>query len=419
MKTFLPNLLPGVAAIAAAALLLTGCSGNANGSGSGALEFQTNLGTSDPAMETLQTITDAFTAQNPDIKINLVPDSGNYEADMKVRMASGDMPDIIATHGWSLHRYGPFLEPLNTQDWAKDFNPALDAAMKNDAGDFYALPINTDIAGIVYNKTVLADADIDPASLTTWTAFDDAAQKLKDNGVIPLSSSGKTNAFAGNIADFAASGSFNQASLDGFLAGTFDEAGYSRILDLVAGWQKSGYFNPDYSSATTDDIAKSLAEGKTAFTITQNSVAQSALEFQPDAKLGFMPLPSFDGKPFLVGGEGTAFGVSKTSSHKDTALKYLAFLAQPENLGELATAVGGTPGLTNATAELGALKDSFDAFVSDGTIPLYPYFDRVYLPNGMWNTMVSTTDSVITGQSDTAAAISQMKGEFTSLFGQK
>ena len=43
-------------------------------------------------------------------------------------------------------------------------------------------------------------------------------------------------------------------------------------------------------------------------------------------------------------------------------------------------------------------------------------FDRVYLHNGMWDTMVTTTGAVISGQSQPAAATAQMKQQFASLF---
>jgi raffinose/stachyose/melibiose transport system substrate-binding protein len=48
-----------------------------------------------------------------------------------------------------------------------------------------------------------------------------------------------------------------------------------------------------------------------------------------------------------------------------------------------------------------------------------PYFDRVYLPNGMWNTMVTTADSVITGgDSKVASAVSTMAKDFAGLQSQ-
>lgn len=406
------------AIVATAAVALSGCSGQPDGGASGGdvkIEMQTNFGSTDPSLKVLQKLTDAYEKDNAGVKIDLVPSTDTYEDDIKVRLSSNDIPDIWATHGWSLLRYSKFLEPLNEQPWAKDFNKALAPAMENSDGQFFALPIDTDVAGIVYNRTVLKDAGIDPTQLTDWDQFEAALKSLKDKGITPISSSGKDSWFAGNITDFLGSGDFTDAELKGFEDGTFDAKGYTRILDHVASWQKAGWFNPDYSSATTDDLGRSLAEGKTAFVFVQNYLVATALGFNPDADLGYMPIPSETGEPFLVGGEGRAYGVSKTSPNKKQALDYLAYLAEPDNLSELAGSIGGIPGLTNATSDLGILTASYDAFVKPGTVPLKPYFDRVYLPNGIWDTMVTTTDGVITGQMSPADAVKQMKSSYDSL----
>ena len=414
------SLWKAAAALTAIGLVLTGCSaGGAGGSGGAAkLEFQTGLATSDPILKTLTTMTQKFESTHKGVSINLVPMTNTYEADMKVRLASGDIPDIWATHGWSLLRYSDFLEPLNKRSWAKNFNPALAPAMENKSGEFFALPADTDVAGIVYNKKVLADAGIDPATLTTWDDFAAAAAKLKSAGVTPISASGKDSWFAGNIADFIASGAVNKSEKAGLIKGEFASAGYTKVLDLVQSWQKNGYFNADFSSATTDDLTRSLAQGKTAFIFVQNYVVASALGFVPDAELGYFPIPSASGKPYLVGGEGHAYGVSKTSKHKDQALEYIDFLAQPDNLGKLASAIGGIPGLTNAKSDLGVLQASYEKFVKPGTFPLDPYFDRVYLPNDMWDTMVTTTSGVVTGQSGVTESVGQVKKQFGTLYGQ-
>ncbi len=188
---------------------------------------------------------------------------------------------------------------------------------------------------------------------------------------------------------------------------------------MVSDWREAGYFNPDYSSATADDMARALANDQTAFVFSQNAVANDALQYSPDANLGFIPVPSATSStPLLIGGEMNAYGISKTSKNMAGAKAYIAFLAEPENASILAEAAGNLPGLTNATAALGALQPSFDAYVASGDYPLVPYFDRVYLPNGMWNTMVTTTDSVITGQSDVAGAVRQMGSDFASLWAQ-
>ena len=406
------------AVVVASALALTACSTGGDSDGDVTLEFQTGLGTSDPILTELTAITEAFQDANPGVTIDLVPMTNTYEADMTVRLSSNDIPDLWATHGWSLLRYSEFLEPLDTQPWAENFNEALEPAMSNEDGQFFAFPAVTDVAGIVYNKTVLEEAGIDPATLTTWEAFDEAAATLKAAGVIPITASGKDSWFAGNVADFLASGAFTQEELAGLEAGEFAPAGYATFLEEVKSWSERGYFNPDYSSASQDDIARNLAEGKTGFVFVQNYLVGSALGFNPDAQLGYFPVPGFEGDPYLIGGEGHAYGVSRTSENKEVALDYLAFLAEPENASTLATAIGGIPGLTNATADLGPLTESYEQFVAGGKFRLEPYFDRVYLPNGMWDTMVTTTDSIITGQSDVGTAVEQVGNQFSTLAAQ-
>ena len=402
-----------------ATVVVTGCAAGGDAAGpsaSGTIEFQTGLGTDDPTLTVLKTITE--TCAPAGVNIELVPMTNTYEADMKVRLASGDVRDIWSTHGWSLLRYSEFLEPLEGRAWAKDFNPALAPAMSNASGQFFALPINTDVAGIVYNKTVLEDAGIDVTTLTSWDAFDKAAATIKAAGITPISSSAKDSWFAGNVADLTASGAFTPAELDNFVAGTFESAGYTTMLDEVKKWADADYFNPDFTSATMDDLARALGSGDTAFVFVQNYLVASALGFNPDAKLGYFPIPGFVTDPYFVGGEGTAYGVSKTSKNKDAALAYIDCLAEPANIGKLAGAIGGIPGLTNATSDLGALQDSYDQFVAGGKFRLEPYFDRVYLPNGMWDTMVTTTAAVISKQSDVASGVTQMEQQFNALFGQ-
>ncbi|WP_035782740.1 ABC transporter substrate-binding protein [Arthrobacter sp. H14] len=409
-----------VAAASALTLLASGCGGTSSGSeDSNVLEFQTGQTVDSALMTTFTELTDQFKEEHPDIEVDLVPTTQSYEADMKVRLASGNVPDIWYTHGWSLLRYSEFLMPLDEEPWAENFNPALDSAMRNDDGQFFALPVDTDIAGVLYNGEVLEAAGVDPNDLDTWTDFTDAAKAVKANGVTPIYVSGKDNGPAGNVADWIAPGAFSDQELEKFSNGEFVEDGYSQILELVAQWREADYFNPDFASATQDDISRALSQGDAAFAFGQNDYAQNGLQYNPDADLGFVPVPNFEGgKKYLIGGEMNAYGIAKETNNPEAAKAYLAFLAQPENLSKLAAAAGSAPGLTNAEADLGVFQDSYETFVENDDLELKPYFDRVYLPNGMWNTMVTTTGAVITGQSDVQTAVNQMKTDFNSLYGQ-
>lgn len=114
-----------------------------------------------------------------------------------------------------------------------------------------------------------------------------------------------------------------------------------------------------------------------------------------------------------------AFGISKTTKDMKTAKAYIAYLALPENAAVLAKAAGSIPGLTDVKPDLGVLQSSYDTVVKPGDFPLVPYFDRVYLPNGMWNTMVTTADSVVTGGAGSVkTGVSTMSKDFDRLYAQ-
>lgn len=421
MKLSRKTVRTAIAVIGTAALIVTatGCSRGGSG-GDDSLQFFLNGAADTPQYDAIAKIIDQF-EKDTGVTVTLTAESTNYEDQMKVRLASGDIPDIFTTHGWSLLRYSPYLEPLTDRSWAATVNPGLDSAMRDENGDIYALPGVFDVAGIAYSKDVLDKAGIDPATITTWDAFDAAAAAVAAQGDTPIFSSGKAQGPAGHIADYLAADSFTDAQLTDMQDGTFVTAAYTSVLDRVQGWQRNGWFNKDYSSASEDDMARALAGGTAAFELYSNSALSTALTYNPDANVGFLPLPpTLSDAPYLIGGEGLdSFGVSKTSSHKDDALALIDFLAEPENAKTIAEANGGASGLTGVDVDFGKLATSFDTYVTNGSTTVKPYFDRVYLPNGSWNSMVATSDSVISGQSDVTAAVAQMSSQFDTLFGQQ
>lgn len=408
-------------ALAAAAIAvvatLSACSSSGSASGTTTLEFQTAQSTDSPLLAALTSVTKDFEQQHPDVKVQLRTGGNDYESQMKVRLAANNPPDLWATHGWSRDRYSSFLAPLQDQPWAKHFNAALDPAMRNSDGQFFALPVDTAVSGLIVNETVLEKAGVSADSITTWDAFLAAAGKVADSGATPLTLAGSKDGSAGNVVDWLAPGAFDQQELAAFKKGAFPKAAYQRVLDALDQFRTKGWINKDYSSATGDDMAKALAEDRAAFALSSNSLVTQAQQYAPDAKLQFIPVPAMNGgKPYLIGGENTAFGAAKNGAHLQQAEQYLSFLAAPENDRKLAEASGSLPGLTNVTADLGSLEPSYTTWVTPNTVPLEPFFDRVYLPNGMWNTVVTTADGVIAGQSSPAASTSKMASDFSTLY---
>ena len=417
MKSHPLRLLAGAGAAIALVAALSGCSGDGGAGGTATLEFQTAQAVDSPLYASLKRITARFEKAHPDIRIDLKTGDDSYESQMKVRLAAHNPPDLWATHGWSLLRYSAFLQPLNDQPWAKHFNPVLAPAMKDKQGRFFALPVTTSASGLVINTSVLEKAGVDPSTLGTWAGLQRAAQKVKASGAVPFYLAGSKDGSSGNVIDWLAPGAFDTAELAGFASGKFQTGPYQDLLGVVEKMRTDGWVNPDYTSATFDDMARAFAQGKSAFALTSNFLINSAWKYDPDAKLTYVPIPAIDGsKPYLIGGEDTAFGADRTGSHLQQAEEYLAFLAQPANISAMADAVGNPPGLTNAKADLGALTAPYKEYVASNAVPLRPFFDRVSLPNGMWETVVSTSDGVIAGQSSPSEGTAKMAADFATLY---
>ncbi|MDT0144837.1 ABC transporter substrate-binding protein [Microbacterium sp. PRC9] len=403
----------------ALSVAIAGCSREGATGDAETMQFFLNMGSDTPDYRAFTEIVEAFEAETG-YEVQVSTETSTFENSMKVRLAADNVPDLFSTHGWSLLRYSEFLEPLGDQAWSEDVNPALDSAMRDDAGEIYAFPGETNVAGILYNGDVLDSVGVDPASITSWDAFNDAASKVVAQGTSAIFVAGKDQGPIGHIADHLTVDLYDDAQKQEMVDGTFVAEPMSEMLTVVQGWTAQGYFNKDYSSAAQDDMARALADGTTAFEFQGTALLTQALAYNPDANVGFIPLPSSTGgEAYLVGGEGNnSFGVSKTSAHKEEALEFLAFLAQPENAAKLAEASGSAPGLIGVDVDFGALAPSYETYVTSGTTPIAPYFDRVYLPNGAWDTLVAVTDSIVTGQSSVADATAQMERQYDTLYGQ-
>jgi raffinose/stachyose/melibiose transport system substrate-binding protein len=309
------------------------------------------------------------------------------------------------------------LLPLEDEAWAADLNPALEPVMISDEGHLYAFPIDLDIAGILYNGDVLAEAGFTPADIQTWDDFMAAADAVAANGQIPIYNAGKDRWPTGLYIDWIAPGAMTDENYEALLAGEFQPEEYGKALEMIAAFRDAGYFNPDYSSATSDDISLALAQGDTAFSFLMNFVAVTGYGYNPDANIGFMPVPAFEGgEPYFISGEKNALGINKDSESVEAAKAYIAFLAQPENLQRLAESTGSAAGLTTVNVDLGGLTESFEWTKTAKTVP---YFDRVYMPNGAWDAIVSTAEGVLTEQMTIEESLAKIEEDFNALYAQQ
>ncbi|WP_372630817.1 ABC transporter substrate-binding protein [Cohnella sp.] len=380
------------------------------------LNVMTNI--NDQQAKVLEDIARAFEQENPDINVEFSAPGAEYENIMKVKMASNAMPDVFSTHGWSKIRYADYLADLKDEAWVSQIDEAIKPAVTDESGKVYVLPMDQDKSGPVYNADVLEKFGI--AVPKTWDEMIQAAEtiKTKSNGEVTAFHIGGADSWPiGQFFDFFATPAFISAEKNNasqFLDGTFDWAQFDKLPQMFLDMQTRGYLNKDVLTAKYTDSAKAFAEGKAAFGIYGPYLIDEAKKINPNLKGGLMPIPSIAAgdQPTLAGGEKSTWGVWKDSPNLEAAKKFVAFYAKPENVAKVATSQILPPGLKGVTIDAGELTDDFEQYKD---LRVIPYFDRVYLPNGMWDVMCKNGQDLLAGGITVREYSENMKLEYERL----
>lgn len=365
------------------------------------LEFQHNM--TGVITDTIEEVCKDFTKETG-IAVE-VSAPGTYGEMIKARMASNDMPDLFSTHGWSTSLYVEYLEPINDQPFADKIVDSIRDMITDADGNMYVLPADADLSGMTFNKTVLDEAGVNVEDIKTWDDFDEACQKVKDSGKTPIHVGGKDNWTIGTMIDLIAptflTNNEETTEAEALLDGSFDWSKWEPISQMVSEWYEKGYFNVDCLTADYITSCKALAQDQAAFTFYTGKAVAEAQQTNPDVNLGIMPIPAVDENnvPCLIGGEDLAIGVWKDSPHKEEALQLLNYMAQPEVCSKLAKSCGMPAGLEGVESETGILQPYYEKYMDEGVFTI-PYFDREYLPSGLYDVMCTTGTSILAGENN-------------------
>lgn len=346
------------------------------------------------ALDAFRMIVDDFVKETG-IKVDLVTPGDDYETVMKTRMASGDMPDVFVTHGWSIARYKEYLTPLTNEEWYGSIEESILPVISDENGDIFVLPVTQDGNVISYNATVLENAGVKVEDLTTMDAFMEACEKIKASGVTPIYVGGKaTNLFSNTFNTMAATYYVPEGSecpqRDALKDGTFDWDKYGNVfLEAIAEMIQKGYYNDDYFTADRDSMIEAIGSGKCGFVLCGGmAIHTQAKKVVPEADVKFMPIPGTgeSGKMCYFVGEGSAFGIWKDTEYMDEAKTFLNYLARPDISIRVMESDGWMPALTTMSD---GNSESYEIFkesqkIFEGKILYNNIFDREFMPSGMY-----------------------------------
>ncbi len=312
----------------------------------------------------LEAMIAVFNAAYPNIEfVNSAVAGGagtNARAVLATRLQAGDPPDSWQGHAGQ-ELIGTYvaagqIEPLNflyEQNGWLDVMPETLIPLISQDGNIYSVPVNIHRANVLwYNPTVLSDAGIDPASLTSIDAFIAALQTLRDGGMdAPLAMGEQWTAM--HLMETIFLATLGPDAYNGLWDGTTDWASPEVTTAIENYATVLGYVNSDASALTWQDASQLVVNGDAAFNVMGDWAEGyfKELGLNPDSgtDFGWMPVPGTQGSfQFL----SDSFVLAVGAPDRDAAIAWLTICGSREGQDAFNPVKGSIPARSDGDISL-------------------------------------------------------------------
>jgi multiple sugar transport system substrate-binding protein len=288
-----------------------------------------------------------FKKANPGVNVKLeITVSDGLQNRILVALRSGNTPDLVdVANGWNI----PFSQSnqLLALDEAiakqnidlKDFLPAALKTATVD-GKLYGLPYRAEAHALIYNKGAYQEAGLDPERPPqTWAELVDYSKKLTRTtakgqqygfGITGGGEFGNT-VFRSLPFIWMNGGSIISDDLKQVQVNSPESV---KAVEFYTGMLTKERVAPP---STLENDGTALRRLFIAGTIAQYQSGQfdlaSIRKENPDIKIGAAPIPHPEGKQTAAVLGGWNFVIPAKAKNKEDAIKLMAFLAEPENMG--------------------------------------------------------------------------------------
>ena len=296
-------------------------------------------------------VVDDFKAANPDINVELsINDREAHKPAIRNFLSAGP-PDVTAWYPGN--RMGPFVDAGLMEDlsglWASDPNlstsfEAIKPTMTRD-GKQWGVPYSYYQWGIYYRKDIFDKMGISEPK--TWDEFLAACAKLKAGGVTPITIGTKYLWTAAGVFDYL---NLRTNGYDVHNDLTAGKIAYTddRIRATFAKWEelvRPGYFVENHASMSWQEAIAPFANGDAAMYVMGNFAVSAMKEAGLSGdQIDYFAFPEITpGMPRAEEAPADALFVPSGAKNKENALKFMAFVAQPDVQSEWNITIGQLP----------------------------------------------------------------------------
>ena len=332
-----------VAATAATALILTGCSASGGTDTADGKSFTFTFATSNNLESPYESLANDYMAENADVKITTNPTPNDkYGETIRTQLSAGNASDVIQTTPGSGDARGlvplaeaGFLAPLG--DTAAKLIPEGSESVFEFDGKVYGQPLDFTIGSIVASMGTAAQNGItefptEMADLyTECTALTGAGKSMFAVAGAAGPNAGLTAQAISASRVYAENPDWNQQRADGDV--TFaDTDGWKDTLQTIIDLKDGGCFQPGVEGGGFDAITNGLAGGTSiGGFIPSGSAVEIAQAAPPEADFKIQPFPAPDGgTPYILASSNYTMSLNAKSADNEAATDFIEWLATPE-----------------------------------------------------------------------------------------
>lgn len=288
----------------------------------------------------VKAMTAEFEKANPGttVKLEFVPYDALYDKIVASKAAGGAGYDVVLYDViWPANfAENGVLVDVTDKVAAMDKGAIFDGAWATTEynGHYYGMPWILDTKYLFGNKDMLAKAGVTEMP-RTWAAVMEAAQKVKDAGLVDYPLVFDWAQAEAVICDYTALMGANQGEFLKDGAPAFNQGGGVEALQFMVDAMKSGLVNPNSTSYLEEDVRKVFSSGEAAMAVNWTYMYNLAQNVPEESKINgqvaIAPLPGVEGKAEASAVNGSmGLGITAGSTKQDLAWSYIQFMtSQP------------------------------------------------------------------------------------------
>ncbi|HHU02086.1 MAG TPA: carbohydrate ABC transporter substrate-binding protein [Christensenellaceae bacterium] len=317
--------------------------------------------------EPLQAFAKLYSDKTEGVTVNIETLGGgaDYSGNLTAKLTAESMPDIFVIEGDGDYKlWQEYVTDLSDEKW----NEETTLAYKDPEGKVVGFPVSIEGFGLGYNVELLKKADVDPATLTTFTALKEAFEKIDGmkgelglDSVVSMGASvaGGTWWVAGhhNFSIYLGGGlDFEDTSIiDMFNKGEIDE---ERLNDYAKYVQLLFQFSDREvtTNGTYDDQLAAFVNKKAAFIHQGNWIDPSLAKMNVDFEYDYISHPFNDKQEhkglYLFAPSFYVVNSKNTPEKIQAAKDFLEFLVfSEEGADYMVNGAGMVPAFANVTLQ--------------------------------------------------------------------